>query len=194
MSKAAELLRTRLDRNRITRLLADAGLHPRREHGRDDDGAVVLRCSGYVIANGDQPESLRISYVHDEGDERTEAGYHDRIGEVLRADGLLTFQVDAPACRNVAVEVQAARPLDDGDWALLAAVGQGRIVRAAGRWKDLEPHRGERVSTSPMPGLMLSGYADVDADGTARLTEPGRGLLASRVFVPAEVVDLTDFA
>ena len=190
------VLHSRPAKSLLLGLLAAAGLQEHQDPGRDSAGEPVRRRSGFVIgAPTDDPCSWRISYVHHEGDEVSEARFHDQIRAVLCDGGLEAEQVDAPACRNVAVLAHSVRPLTDADWALLHAVRHGRITRLRGAWQDSGALDGAQVDTTAMPELLANALVSVAvSQPLATLTVRGETLLASPVSGGAPTVDLSEFA
>ncbi|WP_033818360.1 hypothetical protein [Kitasatospora sp. MBT63] len=195
-AEESPLIRTRPGKDVLVRLLTSKGLLPRQEAGRDEAGLVVHRRSGFVLEKTEHPPGWRVSYVHDEGDELSEGRFHDQIRQLVRDGGMEAVTIDAPACRNVGVQVSAVRPLATEDRRLLIAVDQARVTKQRGRWVDSGPLGGSPLDTRPLSGLVANGLVEGAADGnTAVLTSAGRALLHRQADssngVPA--IDLSEF-
>ncbi|WP_329492464.1 hypothetical protein OG618_37455 (plasmid) [Kitasatospora sp. NBC_01246] len=137
-------------------------------------GRPVPPRSGFVLAPGDRPGSLRLSYTDLDCSEAVEAGSHDRMREALnRAEGLAAEQVDTALARNVALRITAHRPVKPADLELLAAARTGHLVQHGTRWRGTDPDYTTALNCRLVPDLILTGWIERGPDGLAVLTDTG---------------------
>ncbi|MFJ5121857.1 hypothetical protein [Kitasatospora sp. NPDC088548] len=186
------LIRYRPQQAKVAKLLASYAVFPHQAPGWDE--GCKKRTSGFVLWNAGDPLSVRCRYVHYEGNELTEAGYHDRIRRILDRTGHETEQIDAPACTNVGVRITGTRLLEAEDHRLLDALAHGRLRLAGGRWHDDNRPGRPLAHTTPVRDYVLDGLVELGTRQVARLTTTGWELYnrAARVTVPS--VDLSEYA
>ncbi|MGW0334341.1 hypothetical protein ACWD0J_21140 [Streptomyces sp. NPDC003011] len=161
----------------------DGLLQRRQKIGVGRTGTRQPRCSGFLTRQK-TPVSVRVCYVHDEGDDeststRLEAERHGRIREILQADGYTAEIPDSPVPGDVGVHVRRLTRPADPEWDALRSIADGQVIYCHGG--PIEGFDRDIVNTLILSLLATSSRHSAGPGRTyIRLTQSGENLLAHR--------------